>query len=358
MRIRILSVLLLTGTFFLGNAVAADDLSSLMAKGREAFGRGNYAEAEHYHRLALAAAEHSGDQAQFAETMGNLAGALLARGQYAEAKRLCLQALVILRNSPAKRHLPIVLNNLGVLSTEAGEYAKAESYLKESYEVAQEINPKDPYIVRVLNNLGVLYYQTGRIGETEKAFRKAIAVLEKESGNPAELVSLLTNLGGLYVVRRKWDDAAAMFDRALSVIQNYEGPHDPDLAGVLHNVGTMHFERGNLVDAQSAFKKAYALRLGVFGPKHRIVAFSALSLAITQAAAGHYDEAEPLFENVLQVYETTQGGHSVEAAITLEHMASLFRKTGRAEQADRMGARARSIRFELAQTVRVGQVHQ
>jgi len=109
---RIVGVLLLAGVVCLGTTVAEESVSSLLSKGRQAFKRGNYSDAARYDRLAADVAEHSGDADQFAEALGDLAGALLAQGRYAESKRLSVKALGILRSSQIKRYVPVVLNNL------------------------------------------------------------------------------------------------------------------------------------------------------------------------------------------------------------------------------------------------------
>jgi tetratricopeptide (TPR) repeat protein len=124
---------------------------------------------------------------------------------------------------------------------------------------------------------------------------EAIRIVEEAPDhNRTEFVSILSNLGAVYIDREKWDDAAKILGRASLLLQHPDGRHDSELAGVLHNVGTMHYERGNLTEAQRAFQTAYELRRTVFGPAHPDVALSGLSLGMTLTQRGQYGDAEPL----------------------------------------------------------------
>src|SRR5262252_7888799 len=143
-------ILVLSGILCLQTFAFADDPSSLLNKGREAFQSGDLNSAEHYSRLALDESERTGNAVQRAEALGDLGGVLLARGRHAEAKSFCLEALEVLRHSPSKRYLPVVLNNLGAISSENEEFVQAESYLTEALRVIKELNPRDPYSARVL----------------------------------------------------------------------------------------------------------------------------------------------------------------------------------------------------------------
>lgn len=198
MRVRTSLIFVLMGILCYAVPLFADDLSTLMKKGREAFQSGNFEEAERYNRLAVEESERAGDAIQRGEALSDLGAVLLARGRHAEAKTVCQRALELLRNAASKRYLPVVLNNLGALSSENEQFVEAESYLMESLRVIDELNPGDPYRARVLNNLGALHYATRNYKRAERDFRQAVDVLEREHGPKSSgLVPLLSNLGGI-----------------------------------------------------------------------------------------------------------------------------------------------------------------
>ena len=355
MGIQAVGAFLLAGLVCFGTTAADESASSLLSKGRQAYKEGHYDNAERYHRLAVSVAEHSGNPDQFAEALGELGGILETTGQYVESKSLSLKALGILRSTPTKRYLPVVLNRLGMLASREGDNQQSEKYLKESLRVTQDFEAHDPYIAIVLNNLGVVYYSNGDIGRAEKTFKKANAFIDKELGpDRAELAPTLNNLGGVYLARKKWDAAGAQFYRALSLLEN--SGNFIDTASVLVSVGTMYHARDNAPEAEKAFRRAYEIRLKVFGAKHPKVARTALDLAATLTLEGTYDEAERLYADALHIYEMALGPSAPEVGSTLMQMAKLLRKTNREDAASKLEARAEFIRFELEHVVRVEQL--
>jgi tetratricopeptide (TPR) repeat protein len=349
-------IVLVSGVLCLQPSAFAEDLSvenlsTLVRKGREAFHRGNYVEAERYHRFAVDEAERTGDNAQKAEALGDLGGVLLASGRHTEAKAVCLRALGLLRNATSKRYMPVLLNNLGTLSNETAEFGEAESYFMQALEAARDLNPSDPYIARVLNNLGTLHYVTGKNGRAKKDFKQAIDVLERAQGqNSPALAPLLNNLGAVHLAEKKWEDAGRLFDRAISLLKHSPGP---DVAGVLDSIGKLHFARRRYIEAEAVFRDGYQIRLRAFGNEHPAVASSAANLASTLVVLGQFAEAERLLNDALKTYSNTFGKSSLQVAATLEKLTELFRKTDREEEAVLMDERAKDIRFERDRVIQV-----
>ncbi len=61
-------------------------------------------------------------------------------------------------------------------------------------------------------------------------------------------------------------------------------------------------------------------------------------------AQGHYAEAEPLYKRSLVIGEKALGPEHPHVATSLENYAALLRGTARADEAERMEARAKAIR--------------
>ncbi len=67
------------------------------------------------------------------------------------------------------------------------------------------------------------------------------------------------------------------------------------------------------------------------------------NLAELYQARGHYAEAEPLYERSLAIQEKVLGPEHPDVATSLENYAALLRETARADEAERMEARAKAI---------------
>jgi hypothetical protein len=61
------------------------------------------------------------------------------------------------------------------------------------------------------------------------------------------------------------------------------------------------------------------------------------------ATQGRYAQAEPLFRRSLAIREKALGPEHPEVATNLENYAALLRQTARANEAERMEARAKAI---------------
>ncbi len=64
---------------------------------------------------------------------------------------------------------------------------------------------------------------------------------------------------------------------------------------------------------------------------------------------GHYAEAEPLYQRALAIVEKALGPEHPHVATSLENYSALLRQTARADEAERMEARAKAIRAMHAQ---------
>ena len=69
------------------------------------------------------------------------------------------------------------------------------------------------------------------------------------------------------------------------------------------------------------------------------------TLMLTRALAeSRYSEAEPLYQRSLAILERALGPEHPHVAQSLENYAALLRQTARADEAERMEARAKAIR--------------
>ena len=72
-------------------------------------------------------------------------------------------------------------------------------------------------------------------------------------------------------------------------------------------------------------------------------------MALLYQVSGQYAEAEPLYQRALAIWEKALGPEHLNVAQSLENYADLLRKTGRADEAAELEARAQAIRAKIAQ---------
>ncbi len=219
-------------------------------------------EAEALYRKAL---EIEPDDAVALDGLGIVLG---LRGQFAEAERMYRKALEIEPGSSAAN------NNLGELLRNQGRLDEAERQYRKALEI-------DPDNLGCCMNLGILHAMRRQFAEAEKMFR---AVLERA---PASIkLQTYVNLASVCGDQGKVEEAEQFFRQALAM--SPDEPHvcngfawflaehrlkldealalsrravqaAPKDANDLDTLGWVHFQRGELADAEATLKKALEL---------------------------------------------------------------------------------------------------
>ena len=98
--------------------------------------------------------------------------------------------------------------------------------------------------------------------------------------------------------------------------------------------------------AAEYYKRAFAIRVKVFGREHTAVAESINNLGILHENESRYDKAEVYYTHALGIREKTLGHDHLDTVATLEHFSRLLFKMNRAEEAKPMQDRARVVRSQ------------
>jgi len=92
--------------------------------------------------------------------------------------------------------------------------------------------------------------------------------------------------------------------------------------------------------------RALSIRERALGASDRSTAESLNNLALLYAAAGRYQDAEPLYQRALSIFETKNDPTALATA--LENYAALLDDTGRGAEASAAEQRARALRKQPA----------
>ncbi len=86
-----------------------------------------------------------------------------------------------------------------------------------------------------------------------------------------------------------------------------------------------------------------------FGEQDPRFATSLNNLAVLYDDRGKYDQAEPLYQRALAIWEKTLGPEHLDFATALENYAELLHKIGRDDEAEEIEARVKAIREKHGQ---------
>ncbi|GAA1478999.1 hypothetical protein GCM10009623_34450 [Nocardioides aestuarii] len=172
----------------------------------------------------------------------------------------------------------------------------------------------------------------------ERLLPHALAVLERVEGlGRGEVFSLATvrihdRLGVYFGGRGQHDRAREHFDRGLELMQD-RGLTDSSMYGsLLHNLGNLHAELGDSVNAETLLRQALQVKERALGENALLVGISCGALGAVLEATGDWDEARRYHERAASIYRHNDNhGWTANALIDL---AAIARQDDRPEDAD------------------------
>ena len=126
-------------------------------------------------------------------------------------------------------------------------------------------------------------------------------------------------------------EAVELYTRALQLREQQLGPHHPDVAAALNNLGVALRLDGHPADADLAFRRALSIAEECFD--QRLLATILGGLGANLVDEGELDRAEPVLRRSLSLFEKSAGPESVEAAEAGNNLAMLYRRSGKLARA-------------------------
>jgi len=171
----------------------------------------------------------------------------------------------------------------------------------------------------------------------------SISDLEQAIGvNDLLVAKQLSLLGFAYEGQGKYLDAEAVLSRGWSILQAKLGDDHPDTAHPMLNLARMYINLGRHDDAEPLLQKA----LGVFEeeqPPGSNVGVGLNGLGLVHNARGLYAQALTCFERALEIFQTVHGPDFPESATVLRNMAVALQKIGEERRAKDALEQARQI---------------
>ncbi|MEZ4384259.1 MAG: serine/threonine-protein kinase [Nannocystaceae bacterium] len=241
------------------------------------------------HALRIASTVSGREHPSFASVLVNSAQLLTAQRKYAEALVKAQDALRIREAALHPNHPDIARSLLAVAENEQALDRLDEA--QEHYERALAIYEKDPKtnatnLAQCLNSLAMLEFARENYDAAERHFGRARGIFERVDG-PEHSYTLTAGLSrGESLVRA--GKIAAGVDQIEEIVALLRGR--PDEAGLfawgLLTLGEIYLERGDLSDAEAAFKESLATYAGIKKPEVSEVARARYGMAKTRVALG------------------------------------------------------------------------
>ncbi|HEX8843353.1 MAG TPA: tetratricopeptide repeat protein [Pyrinomonadaceae bacterium] len=154
--------------------------------------------------------------------------------------------------------------------------------------------------------VGRAYISQYRLDDAERYLSAALDTQLKIHGeNHLETARILSVLGTLKVGKGEWAEAEETLRRATAIFrkQQQEGQQDVQaFTGALYDLGSIHWSKGNLDAAESAFNEALTFSSYLQGANRELIADAKVGLGYSRYSRGRLDEAVSLLREAIAEY--------------------------------------------------------
>ena len=186
----------------------------------------------------------------------------------------------------------------------------------------------------------------GDAGSAIARFERARELARALPPDDARQAATLVRLARAYRSQGDFAKPENLYADALRIAETAHGPESREFAEYENQVGRYFHARRKYKQAAEHYKRAFAIRVRVFGRRHTAVAESINNLAILHENESRYDKAEVYYTHALDIREKILGPDHPATIVTLEHFSRLLFKMNRAEEAKPMQDRARVARSQ------------
>ena len=253
---------------------------------------GKYEEARAQFQQCLDAARAMGIESQQINALIELSYLASTQGKVAEAENYAQQAVTFAQQRQLENLAAAGLLELGNAYLIQQDNAKAEHYFTQAIQLARA-NKGKVREAQGMSNLGGVYIATLRVDEGMQLVQQALNFFQQ--GNYPRSVSFcLTQMIRGY--RRKGDYAAALQAANQKLESAQKDDSQPAIAAAYGEIGAVQFEQEDLPASLGQYESAAKIYAAVQN-KLRTVFYNANRGNILWRL-GHYDQAEPLLDDV------------------------------------------------------------
>ncbi len=203
---------------------------------------------------------------------------------------------------------------------QAADLLGVEALLNEAH-TAFEKNYGHTHVVNadILQNLGEFHRQRGSFEEAEKCFLKALAIREKLSGSAVETIgAIFDQLGALFEAGGDITKAGHYYTRALETWGRVLGRESEEILHRMNDLVILYRVHGHFDKAEPLFLELLELKEGEDTPTVEALP-DLCSMALFYQVQGKYDQAEPLLHKALAAVQEAFGAEALHPDLAWVH---------------------------------------
>jgi tetratricopeptide (TPR) repeat protein len=261
------------------------------------------------------------------------AAALHEAAKLPAAEKAARQALALAEKElgPKDPNLAPILSTIARLRGERGDDDEAIVHLERAAALVGKLrNDPDAVAIEVdaRRALGTMLIKKAAYPGARKELQTSLALGEKLYGKRhVEVARTLNSLGMLCKYTGRFPEGRKHYRRALAIFMAAEGPDSDDVAVLYHNMGGIEHAAGRFKAAEPPARKGVAIREKKLPPDDPILAEDIAALAAILDGLRKYEESEPIYLRVLQIFRK-RGAH-YDVAVNLHNLAAAHAAQGK-----------------------------
>lgn len=283
-------------------------------------------------------------QAEMRRTIGNTYAGL---GLYDEGMKLLQAAFQTHHQLFGSHHAETArtLSNLATAARSGGNYTQAEELFSKALVARRSIAPNgDVETAETLIEFAALLFQAGRTDESAARTNEALEMASRVTGEDHVVVANASNLLGLIKDSRgDVTGAEPLYRRSLEIYRSI-GPLNVLASYVMMNLATNLTSQGNYDEAERIFNSLIDLSQQLYGKDHPNQAAVMSHFSRVFYLKGDYQKAEALLRPALEIQRRSLVPGHPESAQTLATLGIVLTRAGRADEGEPYLMEALAIR--------------
>jgi len=224
-------------------------------------------------------------------------------------------------------------------------FAEAESLFAAALNEADHFPENDPRLDTTLGKLAQTHMTLDKYDQAQQLHERILQMREQSLGpDHLDVGRTVYTLGILCDRQDMLDEAESYYKRSLAIFEKHLGPEDEHVYHCLRRLAWVYRVTWSYDDAVSLYRRAIAMREKLDWPNDTELIRDIRLLAETHVFQMKHQLAEPLYKRVLRMLEEALGADHPQVAVALDQYAFLLVEMGRQKEADKLIARAQSIR--------------
>ncbi len=268
-------------------------------------------------------------------------------GEYTPAIESAKQALEFSEAAFGSNHQYVTtsLSNLIFLHSLQGNYEDAKSLLYMALAVKRlEVGPEHIDTGRLLTRLSEIYRFEKKYSEAEFYGHLALKIMEQNLPSHHYLLAeAVNNLALVYYALKKNILAVAFFKKTAALRNNLSGISNSSLQPHSRTLENLMRQEYPSINTTAGLNSLLALRYNESGPARYDYTYSLINLSLVYSSQGHFNQAESLARQALEIDRVHLGDHHPCIAADLDCLAQIHISRARWTEADSLYRQALDI---------------